>query len=165
MKSVVWFSLQLLSEKFFILRRTERDMIKMCIGLHVKYPLFFSDFNETWIFSADFRKVLKYRVPWKSVQCEPSLSMRTTDGRTDTTNLILAFCNFSKAHRNPSLYFAKSLVSERPAVRKGFAALLWKFFLARAFLWVSKLTEEDFLLLSGLPCGAPRHRQFSVSYL
>jgi hypothetical protein len=22
---------------------------KMCIGLHVKYPLFLSDFNETWI--------------------------------------------------------------------------------------------------------------------
>jgi hypothetical protein len=76
-KCVVWFPLQLLSEEFFILRGTERDMIKMFIGLHVKYPLFFSDFNETWIFSADFRKVLKCRVPWKSVQCEPSCSMRT----------------------------------------------------------------------------------------
>jgi len=28
----------------------------MYIGLHVKYPLFFSDFNETLIFSADFSK-------------------------------------------------------------------------------------------------------------
>jgi hypothetical protein len=27
------------------------DMIKkIYIGLHVKYPLFLSDFNETWIF-------------------------------------------------------------------------------------------------------------------
>jgi hypothetical protein len=33
----VLISLQLLSETFFILRRTERDMIKMYIGLHVKY--------------------------------------------------------------------------------------------------------------------------------
>jgi hypothetical protein len=24
---------------------------KMFVGLHVKYPLFLSDFNETWIFS------------------------------------------------------------------------------------------------------------------
>ena len=28
----------------------------MYIGLHVKYPLFLSDFDETWIFWADFQK-------------------------------------------------------------------------------------------------------------
>jgi hypothetical protein len=46
MKSAFWFSLQLSSETFLILGRTERDMIKNYIGLHVKYPLFLSDFNE-----------------------------------------------------------------------------------------------------------------------
>jgi hypothetical protein len=34
------------SEKFLIIRRTERDMIKMYIDLYVKYPVFLSDFNE-----------------------------------------------------------------------------------------------------------------------
>jgi len=29
-----------LSETFLIIRRTERDVIKMYIGLNVKYPLF-----------------------------------------------------------------------------------------------------------------------------
>jgi hypothetical protein len=29
----------------------------MCIGFHVKYPLFCSDFNKTKIFSADFSKI------------------------------------------------------------------------------------------------------------
>jgi hypothetical protein len=36
-------------------------MIKMYIGLHVKYLLFESDFKETWIFSTDFQKILKYQ--------------------------------------------------------------------------------------------------------
>jgi len=35
------------SETVRILRRTERDMITNYVGLHVKYPLFLSDFNET----------------------------------------------------------------------------------------------------------------------
>jgi hypothetical protein len=29
---------------------------KMYIGIHVKYQLFLSDFNEIWISSTDFRK-------------------------------------------------------------------------------------------------------------
>ena len=44
-KTVFWFYLQHSSETFLILRGTERHMIKMYIGLHVKYPLFLSDFN------------------------------------------------------------------------------------------------------------------------
>jgi len=53
------FLLQRLSETFFILIRTEREMIKniQYICLHVKYPLFLSDFNESWILSAVFKKI------------------------------------------------------------------------------------------------------------
>jgi hypothetical protein len=54
----------------------------MYINLYVKYPLFLSDFNESWILSIDFRKILKYKISWKSVEWEPSFPM-LTDGRTD----------------------------------------------------------------------------------
>ena len=97
-----WFSIQLLSVTFLNLRNFEQDIIiNMCIGLHVKYPLFLSDYNESWIFSTDFRKIMKYQISWKSVYLESTSSIRTdgwedvwTDRQTDMTNLIVAFVNY-----------------------------------------------------------------------
>ena len=43
-KCVFWFSLQLFSESFLILRWTQRDFNKMLTRLHVKHLLFLSDF-------------------------------------------------------------------------------------------------------------------------
>jgi hypothetical protein len=61
----------------------------MYIGLYVKYPLFLSDFNETWIFSTYIRK---------SPQISDFMKIRPVgaelfhaDGRTDMTKLIVAF--------------------------------------------------------------------------
>jgi hypothetical protein len=60
-------------------------------AFHVKCPLFMSDFSENWIFSTDFRKILQYQISWKSVQWEPSCSMRK--GTHDQTNRrFLQFC-------------------------------------------------------------------------
>jgi len=66
---------------------------KMYIGLHVKYPLFLSDFNENLNFSIDFRKMLKYQIPRKSLQCKPSCCMQT-DGQI----------NMEKIHYSQSLF-------------------------------------------------------------
>ena len=60
----------------------------------MKCRLFLTNFNEIRIFSTDFRKQLKDKVSSKSVQWEPSCSMRTdklTDGRRDIMKLIVAF--------------------------------------------------------------------------
>ena len=61
------FSLQRLFETFIILIRIQRYTVMNVKSLHVNYPLFLSDFNETGIFSTDFLKQLKYQVSSKSV--------------------------------------------------------------------------------------------------
>ena len=67
-----------LYEKFFILRRIKRDMIEMYIGFHVKYPLFLSDFNESWIFST-FEKNLTIKFhenPFQGSRAAADLRLR-----------------------------------------------------------------------------------------
>ena len=72
---------------FWTIFHSKKEWARYCkkiyIGLHVKYRLFLSDFNEFWIFSIVFKKKIhKYKFSWKSVHWEPSCSMRK-DGRTD----------------------------------------------------------------------------------
>jgi hypothetical protein len=80
-KCVFWFSLQLSSETFFILRRNERDIIKSVHRSSSKVPgipvPFGWNLNFLEIF---FRKILKYQISCKSVQWPPSCSMRTDLG-------------------------------------------------------------------------------------
>jgi hypothetical protein len=85
---------------------------KMCIGLRIKYLLFWPDFNDAWIFSTYFRKIPKYEISWKSVQWEPSFSMkRQNDGRTDMTKLIVAFRNFANVAKIFQFQFSSGFSS------------------------------------------------------
>jgi hypothetical protein len=54
---------------------------KLYVGFHLNYSSFLSYLKEIRIFSADFRKILKYKILWKPFQWEPS-SMRK-NGQTD----------------------------------------------------------------------------------
>ena len=76
----------------------------MYVGLHIKYPLFLSDFNKTLIFSTDFRKLLKYQNPSSGNRVPCGWTDRQTeDGKTDMTKLTVAFCNFANAPKNVSI--------------------------------------------------------------
>ena len=105
----------------------------MCTGVHVKYPLFLSYFNETWTSSTDFRKIIKYQILWKSVQWDPS-SMRTdgqTDRYTDMTTLVVAFRNFASAPksgviaaRSSCSVWCKGRGGPAPAAERGLFAVI-----------------------------------------
>ena len=81
---------------------------KIYIGLQVKCHFFLSEFNETWTFLADFRKILKYQISWKFFQCEPGCSTRM-GGRTDRSDeAIVRFSQFCERAKNASVV-AKSV--------------------------------------------------------
>jgi hypothetical protein len=86
-KVCVFISLQTLSETFLILRRLEQSMSVRSFSS--KGPVIFPDFNGTWVFRTDFRKILKYKILWKSVHWGPSCFMRA-DERADLTKFIVA---------------------------------------------------------------------------
>jgi len=73
---------------------------KKYVGLHVKYPLFLSDFNELNFldrFSKN-RKISDFMII-----CPVGAELFHVDRWTDMTKLIVAFCNFAnvpKKHEN-----------------------------------------------------------------
>jgi len=70
-------------------------MFKKYIGLHLKYPLFLSDRNETSVFPTDLGKILNipYLIKIRPVGAE----LFHADGRTDMTKLKVAFCDSANA--------------------------------------------------------------------
>jgi hypothetical protein len=71
---------------------------KMCIGVYVKYPLVLSGFNETWIFSIDFRK--KHIHISNFMKIHPvGAGFLHAGGRTDM-NLRVAFRDIANALKN-----------------------------------------------------------------
>jgi hypothetical protein len=71
----------------------------MYTGLHVKYPLFLSDINETWIFFDRFSKNLQISNFMKIRLLGAELFH--ADGQTGLMKPIVAFRNFANPSKSP----------------------------------------------------------------
>jgi len=82
------------------------------VGVIIEYPLFFSDFNETWIFQTGFRKILKLQTSLKFVQWEQSFSMRT-DRRTNgqSCRSFSQFCERPRKYKISARFYKGLLLS------------------------------------------------------
>jgi len=69
--------------------------------LHVKYPLFFSDFNELELYLRIFQRYWNT----KFYETASSDSRVFPCGRTDMTKLIITFCHFAKAPKSFNYLF------------------------------------------------------------
>jgi len=79
---VLIFSSTFVCNIFHSMKKEARCDNKCMLIFKQSNPLLFAYFSDTPLFYKDFRKILKYQILLKSIQWEPSCSMRT-DGRTD----------------------------------------------------------------------------------
>jgi hypothetical protein len=90
-------------ETFLILIRNQWDMIRNVYWSARELPVIVVRFNANWIFSTDFRHILKFQISWKSALWEPNRSVRKdrrTDGHIDLTNILVAFRSFADSRKN-----------------------------------------------------------------
>ena len=94
-----WFSIQLLCETFLTV--FIEILSRIYISIHVKYPFFLSDFNESWIFSVDFQKnsQVKFHENLSSGSWVFHVEGRR-DRQTDMTRLTFPFHNFMNVSKN-----------------------------------------------------------------
>ena len=87
-KRMFWFSVQLLSETFLIISRTERDVTINYIGLHVHYRLLLLDCNILQFSRHVFeRSLLSNLMKIRPVGAEFH-AHRRTDGQVESNNLF-----------------------------------------------------------------------------
>jgi hypothetical protein len=101
-KCVFWFLHSFYLKRFPFQEELSEILPQMSKRLHVKYSLFLTDFNESSIFSTDFRKNSDIKFHKNPPDGSPSCYVRR-DGRTDMTKLRVAFLSFSNAHKNAFL--------------------------------------------------------------
>ena len=83
------------------------------MGIHVKHPLFLSDFNETGNLSKEFSK--NTQIPTFKKIRPVAAELFHADGHTGMTKIIVAFCNFANA---PKMDLLHQHVTTHETIRK-----------------------------------------------
>jgi len=106
-----------LSEIILVLTIVVRDTIlNVYIDMHVKYPLFLSEFNEFPNVSADFGK--NNLISNFINLCPVGSKLFHADGLTDMSSLIVAFRNFAEVTDNCGLILVFENISLRTNVMR-----------------------------------------------
>ena len=94
-KCVFSFSLQLLSETSFILRRTEQDILKNICQSSCKVPVLMK-----LEFSRQMRKILNIKFHKNTSSGSRVVPCEQMDGQTDMSKLTVFFRDFARAPKN-----------------------------------------------------------------
>ena len=91
----------------------------MYIGLHVKYPLFLSDFNETWILQTDLKKtfvsdLMKIRLVGAELFNEEVRADRQIDRHGEASSRVPRLIHFAFFSHNVFTCFV--WISEQTAI-------------------------------------------------
>ena len=92
--NVCFYCLYNFSFKHFLFGEEFSKISQIYVGLHAKYPLFMSHFNQTRNFSI-FEKSLNVNFHESSFCGSRICPCRWMDGQTDMTKLTAAFCNWT----------------------------------------------------------------------
>jgi hypothetical protein len=105
-KLCYWFSLKRFLKYLSFYEKQSEICSKMCASLRVKYPLLVRYFNENWIFSTYFQKLLKFHdIPSSESPVVPcGRTYGQTERQADMNKLMVAFRKFANAPKKMTFF-------------------------------------------------------------